>query len=108
MEPMLGLRWLPKRVASTTLANSLLTQVAMHTLDQTLDRQAATLGVGRYFYPARALGRSVRMLLAWSFGCLVITLVILMEGLLLMLLSMATFINRMLTELAAHVRMSKP
>jgi DNA polymerase I len=108
MEPMLGLRWSPTRDASTTLANSLLTQAETRIHARISARRAVTRVAGRCFWQAKVFVRWAQMLLGWSCVCLVITSVILMEGLLLTLLSTATFINRMLTVWVALAKTLRP
>ena len=105
---MLGLRLLPNKDASITFVNLQPTQVVMHTPNRTLAKPAVIRVVGRCFYRVRVCVKWVRMLLVWSFVCSVIILLISMEGLLLTLLSMGTFINKMLIELAAHARTLRP
>jgi hypothetical protein len=108
MALMLGSKLLPAMDESTMSVNSLPTQAVMPIPAQTLGRRAVIRVVGRCSYRVKACLKWVRMLLAWNFVCLVIIFLILMEGLLLTLLSMGTFINRMLIELAARARTLKP
>ena len=80
----------------------------MHIHVPTLGKRAVIHAAVSCFYLVKACVKWVRMLLVWSFVCLVIILLISMEGLLLMLLSMGTFINKMLIELGARARMLRP